>query len=132
MNDAENMAHGCPPNWANIWGEDKSGIFVGFYLDDQEIRLRWVENGQFWVMEEPIDKALWAEVTGAHPPPLEEQHDPADLSRTEAQDLAKKLNEKVPDLNLVLPSETAWSAAWKRLGSPPGLFNAVYFVQAGN
>ena len=41
------LIKGNPPLWASEWGEDRSGVFVAFTLDDITQRLRWIPAGKF-------------------------------------------------------------------------------------
>ena len=41
------LAGGCPPEWANAWGQDRYGVWVEFTLESITQRLRWVPPGRF-------------------------------------------------------------------------------------
>ncbi len=91
------LADGCPPRWANGWGQDKYGVFVSFKVGGirgVEQRLRWMRPGSFmmgspkedgeahsderpqhevlitrgfWLADTPVTQALWEAVMGKNP-----------------------------------------------------------------
>ena len=133
------LATGCPPGWASGWGQDRYGVFVEFTLQEITQRLRWVPPGRFWMgspeeepgrydnegpqhqvtltqgywlFDTPCTQALWVAVRGNNPSRFQTPTRPVErVSWDDAQTFLSNINEQIPGLNLVLPSEAQWEYA---------------------
>lgn len=135
------LATGCPPDWASGWGQDRYGIFVEFTFKEVTQRLRWIPPGRFWMgspedepgrfddegprhqitltegywlFDTPCTQGLWEAVMNKNKSPSWFQRliRPVEqVSWQDTQDFLKRLNGRIPDLNLVLPSEAQWEYA---------------------
>ena len=133
------LAIGCPPAWASGWGQDRWGVFVEFTLQEITQRLRWIPPGRFWMgspeeepgrfdgegprhqvtltegywlFDTPCTQALWEAVMEKNPSRFQSPTRPVErVSWHDAQNFLKQLNGRIPDLNLILPSEAQWEYA---------------------
>ena len=129
------------PGWASVIGRDGFGLFADVALPKADItqRLRWIppsrflmgspegEEGRFddesprhevtlaegfWLFDTPCTQALWDAVVGENPSRFKSPMRPVEqVSFEDVQGFLDKLNERVPDLNLGLPSEAQWEYA---------------------
>jgi formylglycine-generating enzyme required for sulfatase activity len=139
MNDAAALTRGCPPRWANSWGEDNLGRFVGVVLGEFEYRMRWAPPGEFmmgspegeegrfagegpqhrvtisqgfWLGETPVTQAFWEAVTGENPSHFKDPDRPVEqVSWNDCQRFCAALEALTPGLGLRLPSEAEWEYA---------------------
>lgn len=90
----------------------------GRYEDEGPRHLVTIESG-FWIFDTPCTQALWHAVMGTNPSRFQEEQD---LKKTadhpvervnwdDCQEFLGKLNEKLPGLDLSLPSEAQWEYA---------------------
>ena len=134
------LAEGVPPDWASEWGEDRSGVFLGFTVGDAVAqRMRWIVPGRFlmgspedeegrfdsegprhevtiskgfWLFDTPCTQALWVAVMGANPSRFKSKNRPVEnVSWNDTQEFIERINEKVSGLDLCLPSEAQWEYA---------------------
>lgn len=133
------LADGCPPRWACEWGEDRYGVFVGFWVGRVKQRLRWIRPGVFWmgsqegelggfgderpqhevtisrgywVADTPVTQALWEAVMGEDPSHFKGAERPVEqVSWEDCQRFCERVNERVPGLGIRLPSEPEWEYA---------------------
>jgi len=133
------LATGCPPDWASGWGQDRYGVFVEFTLQEITQRLRWIPPGRFWMgspeeepgrhdnesprhrvtfsqgfwlFDTPCTQALWEAVMGNNLSRFQSPTRPVEqVSWDDAQTFLSNINEQIPGLNLVLPSEAQWEYA---------------------
>jgi len=88
------LVGGEPPEWACEWGEDEFGVYAGFCVGEVVQRMRWIEQGEFWMgspedeegryedegprfrarlsagfwlADSPCTQALWVAVMGENP-----------------------------------------------------------------
>jgi formylglycine-generating enzyme required for sulfatase activity len=120
-------------------GHDRFGVFVEFSVGSVTQRLRWVPPGRFmmgspateegrfevegpkhevaivegfWLFDTPCTQALWQAVTGENPSRFESPRRPVEqVSFEDVQGFIGRLNERVPGLELSLPSEAQWEYA---------------------
>jgi len=139
VNASHPLARGNPPRWANTWGQDRGGVFVGFVVDGIEYRMRWIAPGQFlmgspageegrfedegprhevtisrgfWLGETPVTQALWEAVMGSNPSDFKGPERPVEMvSWDDSQQLCAQLEALVPGIALRLPSEAEWEYA---------------------
>lgn len=139
MSFSSKNADGYPPDWASGWGEDRYGVFVEFTLDDVVQRLRWIPPGRFvmgspedepgrwnaespqhevslaqgfWLFDTPCTQALRQAVMSENPSEFKSPQRPVEkVSWGDAKKFIDRINERVPDLELVLPSEAQWEYA---------------------
>jgi formylglycine-generating enzyme required for sulfatase activity len=127
------------PTWAIDAGNDTFGEWAEFEYDGVRQRLRWIPPGRFtmgspeeesgrydnegpqhevtigagfWLFATPVTQALYEAVTGENPSRYKGAERPVDkVSWHHAQTFLKRLNERVPGLDLTLPSEAQWEYA---------------------
>ena len=133
------LTHGCPPEWASGWGQDCFGVWVEISVFGVTQKLRWIPPGQFlmgspqteagrwddespqhpvtlsqgyWLSDTPVTQALWQAVMGDNPSKYQSPQRPVEsVSWHDANGFIARLNEKIPLLNLTLPSEAQWEYA---------------------
>jgi formylglycine-generating enzyme required for sulfatase activity len=133
------LATGCPPRWASGWGQDRYGVFVEFTLQEVTQQLRWIPPGRFWMgspeeepgryddegprhqvtltegywlFDTPCTQALWETVMGSNPSRFQSPTRPVEnVSWDDVQDFLARINARIPDLDLALPSEAQWEHA---------------------
>ena len=143
------LADGCPPGWASGWGQDRYGVFVELTLEEVIQRLRWIRPGRFlmgspkdepgrrddegpqypvtirrgfWLFETPCTQALWQAVMGDNPSRFRSPDRPVEgVSWNDVQRFLEQINERIPGLNLVLPTEAQWEYAC-RAGTETALY----------
>ena len=54
----ESLPDYFPESWADSFGQDDYGIWQGVYIEDIEIRFRWIPPGEF-KMGSPGDGSAW-------------------------------------------------------------------------
>jgi formylglycine-generating enzyme required for sulfatase activity len=66
----------------------------------------------FWLFDTPCTQALWRAVMGRNPSRFKSPTRPVEnVSSADVQSFLRRLNDRVPGLNLVLPSEARWEYA---------------------
>ena len=133
------LIYGEPPEWASGWGQDRFGVYVAFTIGAATQRLRWIPPGRFmmgslekeegrfdwegprhevtltegfWLFDTPCTQALWQAVMGENPSRFKSPTRPVEqVSFEDVQGFLDKLNERVPGLDLGLPSEAQWEYA---------------------
>jgi formylglycine-generating enzyme required for sulfatase activity len=144
------LVTGCPPAWASEWGEDRRGVFVAFTLGDVTQRLRWIPPGRFemgspddepgrfdnegprhtvyisrgfWLFDTPCTQALWEAVMGDNPSEFQSPDRPVEqVSWRDVQAFLGRINDRLPGLELVLPTEAQWEYAC-RAGTDTALYS---------
>ncbi len=127
------------PRWASGWGRDRLGVFAEFSLQAVTQRLRLIRPGQFWMgspeneagrwhnewprhrvvigtgfwlFDTPCTQALWEAVMGDNPSRFRSPTRPVEnVSFQEVTEFLARINDMVPTLGLVLPSEAQWEYA---------------------
>lgn len=138
--DADEYGH-----WATFSIEDKHGHKV-------TQRLRWIEPGTFlmgspeseperlnwespshpvtisrgfWLFDTACTQALWRAVMGENPSQFRRDDHPVErVTWNDCQDFLEKLNERLPGLNLNLPTEAQWEYACRAGTTTPFSFGA--------
>lgn len=129
-----------PESWAESFGQDEYGLWQGIYIDDIEVRFRWIPPGEFlmgsseeeterddsegpqhrarfaqgfWLAETACTQDLWQRVMDENPSDFKE--DPQNPVESINWEMAKafiaKLNRQAPMLAVRLPSEAEWEYA---------------------
>ena len=139
------LGQGVPPDWASEWGEDRHGVFVGFALGDASMRMRWIPSGRFlmgspedeegrfeneglrhevtiskgfWLFDTACTQGLWQAVMGGNPSRFKSDDRPVEnVSWNDAREFMGRINDRIPGLDLCLPSEAQWEYAC-RAGTP--------------
>jgi formylglycine-generating enzyme required for sulfatase activity len=144
------LEHGNPPAWASEWGQDREGVFVGFTVGGVTQLMRWIPPGRFlmgspkgepgrfndegpqhevtiargfWLADTPCTQALWQAVMGGdNPSEFKSPDRPVEhVSWDDVQEFLKRINGRVPGLELRLPSEAEWEYAC-RAGTATALY----------
>jgi formylglycine-generating enzyme required for sulfatase activity len=133
------LADGAVPDWASTWGQDRFGIYVAFQIGAASQRMRWIPPGRFWMgspedeagrwedegprhevtlesgfwlFDTPCTQALWQAVMGENPSRFISPTRPVEqVSFDDVQRFLERVNERVPGLDLELPSEAQWEYA---------------------
>jgi formylglycine-generating enzyme required for sulfatase activity len=140
---------GEAPSWASGWGEDAFGAHADFSVGDVIQRLRWIPPGRFWMgspedeegrygwegprhevtlgfgfwmMDAPVRQSLWRAVMRRNPSSFKSQNRPVErVDWPMIQEFLSRLNDRVPGLELALPSEAQWEYAC-RAGSDASIY----------
>jgi formylglycine-generating enzyme required for sulfatase activity len=140
------------PNWAEAIGRDRFGLWSRFRLGKVAQRLRWIPPGRFlmgspedekgrfgdegpqhaviisrgfWLFATPCTQALWEAVMGENPSQFKAPDRPVEsVSWNAAQKFIDRLNEKIPGLDLTLPTEAQWEHAC-RAGTQTALYTPL-------
>jgi hypothetical protein len=133
------LSDGNPPAWASSWGQDEYGVWVEFTLDGVKQRLRWIPPGHFttgspedepgryedegpqhqvtlaqgfWLFDTLVTQALWQAVMGDNPSHFQSPQRPVErVSWEDCQHFIARLNQRIPGLELSLPTEAQWEYA---------------------
>ena len=127
-----------PFPWASAWGKDQSGIWMEFHIKGVVQRMRWIFPGKFrmgspydeperfknekqhpvnltngfWLADTACTQALWKAVMGENPSGFKGDDRPVEtVSWDDCQEFLKKINNRIPGLNLQLPTEAQWEYA---------------------
>jgi len=155
------LAEGNPPEWASGWGQERRyGVFVDFTLDKVTQRLRWVPPGKFrmgspedepgryddegpqhwvtirrgfWLMDTPCTQELWQTVLGNNFSKFKSPKRPVEnVSWHDVQEFLARINNRIPGLDLTLPSEAQWEYAC-RAGTMTALYSGdIHILGACN
>jgi formylglycine-generating enzyme required for sulfatase activity len=132
------LVRGLPPGWASGWGEDELGVYVEFSVGNVSQRMRWVPPGQFlmgspedeeryeddgpqhevrleqgfWMLDTPVRQSPWDAVMGENPSQFKgTERSVENVDCEMAAAFLTRLSERLPGLDLSLPSETQWEFA---------------------
>ncbi|NJM11897.1 MAG: formylglycine-generating enzyme family protein [Synechococcaceae cyanobacterium SM1_2_3] len=87
--------------------EDEPGRY-----DDEGPRHQVTLTEGYWLFDTPCTQALWAAVMGNNPSKFQSPTRPVEqVSWDDVQSFLGKLNERIPGLDLTLPSEAQWEYA---------------------
>jgi formylglycine-generating enzyme required for sulfatase activity len=79
----------------------------------------------FWLFDTACTQALWEAVMGENPSRFKGAERPVEnVSWNDCQDFIKRLNERLPGLDLILPSEAQWEYACRADTTTPFSFGA--------
>jgi len=126
-------------SWASAKGRDRFGLWAEFRYGNVGQRLRWCPPGRFvmgsregepgrwddegpqteitfeagfWLFDCPVTQKLYEAVTGANPSEYRSPERPVEtVSFEDAETFIVRLNERLPGLDLCLPSEAQWEYA---------------------
>lgn len=152
------LVNGCPPQWVSGWGQDRFGVFVDLTLEEVTQRLRWIPPGRFtmgspgdepgrgdnegpchdvmigdgyWLFDTPVTQALWQAVMGEYPSGVKSAEHPVEqISWQDAQAFIERINNRMPGLELCLPSEAQWEYAC-RAGGRGAIFEGEFDLVDG-
>ena len=141
---------GQPPSWADDWGTDEYGHWVTFRVEGVTQKMRWIGPGTFqmgspedeperysneglqhpvtisqgfWLFDTTCTQVLWEAVMRENPSGFQGDDRPVEnVSWDDCQDFLKRLNERVPGLDLTLPSEAQWEYACRAGTTTPFSF----------
>ena len=127
------------PEWADEIGRDTYGLWSIFKVEEVRQRMRWIPPGRFWMgspkddeeafeqerlqhevlltrgfwlFDTPCTQALWQVVMGKNPSGFKGEQRPVEsVSWEDCQGFIQKVNTKVKDLALSLPTEAEWEYA---------------------
>ncbi|MEM7201469.1 MAG: formylglycine-generating enzyme family protein [Planctomycetota bacterium] len=127
-----------PPAWAVATGQDSYGRWADAEVAGARFRLRWIRAGRFlmgsppseagrfdgekqhrvtlsrgfWLAATPVHQALWQAVMGSNPSAFVSPNRPVErVSWEDAQAFCRAVDERVPGLQLRLPTEAEWEYA---------------------
>ncbi|MCC7376337.1 MAG: formylglycine-generating enzyme family protein [Verrucomicrobiales bacterium] len=128
-----------PPPWAEIFGEDDSGIFAEFTLKQVRFAWRWIPSGRFlmgspntepgrwpaegpqhevllsggfWMGETSVTQGQWRALMQENPSGFPGDQRPVEnVTWHDAVTYSDALNDVVPALFAVLPTEAQWEYA---------------------
>ncbi|MDM8542185.1 formylglycine-generating enzyme family protein [Desulfococcaceae bacterium HSG9] len=127
-----------PLAWASDWGEDNYGLWMAFTFKKIRYALRWIKPGRFmmgspedepqryddelqheviltqgfWMGETACTQELWEAVMGVNPSKFKGAKRPVEnVSWNDCMAFIKKLNDRLPGLDLHLPTEVEWEYA---------------------
>ena len=137
-----------PAAWAQCYGHDQYGLWQGVYVEDIEVRFRWIPPGRFemgsleteaersayegprhpvtftkgfWLAETTCSQALWLSVMDTNPSRISQIPDSPveNVNWHDAQDFIQVLNRMFPEIGVRLPSEAEWEYACRAGGNSP-------------
>ncbi|MBX3516754.1 MAG: formylglycine-generating enzyme family protein [Rhodospirillales bacterium] len=109
------------------------GTFVMGSPHDEPERFEWegpqhevtIANG-FWLFDTACTQALWQAVMGSNPSSFKGFGRPVDsVSWNDVQEFLTRINEMIPGLDLVLPTEAQWEYACRAGTTTPFSFGAT-------
>ena len=141
---------GQPPSWADDWGTDEYGHWVTFSVERVTQKMRWIESGTFlmgspkdelgrsdaegpqhpvtigqgfWLFDTACTQALWEAVMGKNPSGFKGADRPVEfVSWNDCQKFLRRLNKRLPALDLASPSEAQWEYACRAGTTTPFSF----------
>lgn len=148
------------PTWARNVGKDEFGLWATFRVGEVEQRMRWIVPGTFvmgspreeegrwsdaegpqhevtltegyWLADTPCTQALWVAVVGDNPSRFQSLRRPVEqVSWDDVQRFLAKLNERVPGLEVELPTEAQWEHAC-RAGTATATYAGDLRVRGAN
>ena len=127
------------PSWASDWGEDEFGLYAEFSLGGVAQRLRWIPAGSFfmgspedeagrydnegprqkvtltsgfWMLDTPVRQSLWLAIMDENPSRFVSPNRPVEcIDYVMIEQFLARLNDRIPGLDLALPSEAQWEYA---------------------
>jgi formylglycine-generating enzyme required for sulfatase activity len=126
------------PDWADTVGVDDYGLYADFSIEGVTQRMRWIPPGEFrmgspadepkrynderqhevvltrgfWLAETACTQALWEAVMGENRSHFKGPEQPVEsVSWEDVQRFIMHLNERVPGLEVRLPTEAEWEYA---------------------
>ena len=138
MNSHPAMIPVFPPTWAEVFGEDRFGIFAEFSVKETCFVWRWIPPGRFlmgspdseqgryddekqhevtisegfWMGETPVTQEQWSAVNNANPSYFKgSQHPIESVDWNQAMRFAQQLSKIHPSLAIQLPTEEQWEYA---------------------
>jgi len=149
-----------PETWAESYGQDRYGLGQGVYIEDIELRFRWIPPGEFmmgsppdepersnsegpqhrvrfeqgfWLAETACTQALWQAVMGENPSRFKGEENPVEnVSWDDAKRFIEKINGLHPSLELRLPSEAEWEYACRAGTTTPFWFGTELTTDKAN
>lgn len=128
-----------PPRWADVFGEDDSGIFAECELRGVRFVWRWIPPGKFtmgspahqrgrwddegpqheviltkgfWLGETPVTQTQWEAVTRQNPSHFKGTERPVEqVSWLDCRAFIQQINDLLPGLHAALPTEAQWEFA---------------------
>lgn len=125
-----------PAPWAAEWGEDRYGLWQVLIYKEVRQLFRWLEPGTFmmgsttnehnrdddedyhkvtltkgfWMADTTVTQNLWLAVMGGNPAQFQDdlQNPVEQVSWNDVQQFLSELNEKIPGMNALLPTEAQW------------------------
>ena len=150
-----------PPSWAKSWGRDEKGAWVVFTIDGVAQKMRWIPPGRFmmgspetekgrdpdedprhevtfgqgfWMFDTACSQELWQVVMGNNPSRFKSSiKQPVEkVSWDDTKKFITKINQKLPGLELGLPSEAQWEYACRAGTTTPYSFGEEITPEQAN
>ncbi|MBF0108536.1 MAG: SUMF1/EgtB/PvdO family nonheme iron enzyme [Magnetococcales bacterium] len=153
------LKSGTLPEWAEALGLDRHGFWATFSLAGVKQKMRWIPPGRFWMgspedepgrfeyegprhevtiekgywlFDTPCTQALWQAVMDDNPSEFQTPDRPVEgVSWDNVQEFLQRINNRLPGLDLVLPSESQWEYAC-RAGTDTALYTGDIEILGDN
>ena len=149
-----------PETWAESYGQDRYGLWQGVYIEEIEVRFRWIPPGEFmmgsppdepersddespqhrvrfvqgfWLAETACTQALWQAVMGENPSRFKGEENPVErVSWNDVKQFIERIDTQYPELELRLPSESEWEYACRAGTDTPFWFGSELTTDKAN
>ncbi|NKB77676.1 MAG: SUMF1/EgtB/PvdO family nonheme iron enzyme [Gammaproteobacteria bacterium] len=135
--DNQRLPQWFPEPWAHSYGQDRYGVWHGVYVEDIEVRFRWMPPGSFmmgskeeeagrrdsegprhpvrfeqgfWLAETACTQNLWQTIMNTNPSRFSDNKEcPVErVKKSQINEFISILNKRLPGFDARLPSESEW------------------------